>query len=761
MGYILQEEIAKAPLPTLEHMLGKGSMMPFNGSNSGGRKLMFGVNLEQRLPLMNPDVPYIGTGFEYQFGIYSSSYVTSDADYRVAAVIPKFASKPNYHNFYLMVGKTNGMIKVVEAAPYKHLTEDYGYLVNLSHMDAFGVGDDVKKGECLMKSKAFDMYDNRMDGRNLLTLFTSCEKTMEDSIKISESCAKKLASPLIHKIKIVLNDNDIPLNIYGDRQDKYKICPDIGEQISNSIVMAYRREKKEEALFNQSFDRLCSITLSDEKIRCSGKVIDIDVYANNPQKLDGMYFEQIKFYYDQQLIFARSLVDAVNVYLTGNYKMDYDLQKLYHHCVGILNGKQYFNERAFSGINLEITVLEEIPAGPGDKLTNRYGGKGVISEVVPDDEMPRTYAGEIFDAEVNICGVYGRENGGQLFELTCTSVSRALVMRWADENLNTGTCYNEYLTYLRIVAPSQAAETERIFSGMSDDVISELIGSMVVEGAMNVEINPMSENMSIFKVIQLYQAFPWIEQEYLMVPLEDSNGRIQYIMSRRPVVPGYIYYYRLKQHAKEKFSVTSMSATNIRNENSRNKASKVYKALFPRTPIRFGDMEIGDLSHLGADIIVQILMLYASSPLARQLYESLMTGDPFNVDIHLDDTSSNRNAEIVETYLKTIGKRLIFRKIAKKKEVPIEWHPISFLMRENPIWEPIIWHPEIPGSTMYPSVQEARKNPHWTPLAWHPITYITDPELIDERLKEDAEKRRLKLIEAGVIDENGNELEGS
>ena len=73
-----------------------------------------------------------------------------------------------------------------------------------------------------------------------------------------------------------------------------------------------------------------------------------------------------------------------------------------------------------------------------------------------------------------------------------------------------------------------------------------------------------------------------------MVPVFDSMGNPKYVPSRRPVVCGYVYYYRLKQYGKEKFSVTSLSATNIKNENSRNKSSKVYKARYSRTPIRFG-----------------------------------------------------------------------------------------------------------------------------------------------------------------------------
>jgi DNA-directed RNA polymerase subunit beta len=400
----LQEEIAKAPIPTPEHMLGKGSMMPFNSSNSGGRKLMFGVNLEQRLPLIDPDVPFIQTGFEHQFGIYSSSYVTAEDDYRVIAIIPKFQHAPIFHEYYILLSTDETKLKVIESVSYKHFTENYGYLYNHKSLDSLHVGDVINTGDVLTKSNAFDEYDNRMDGKNLLVLYNSSERTMEDGIILSKSAAKKLASPLIHKIKIVINDNDIPLNLYGTR-DSYKTFPDVGEMVKNSIVMSYRREKKEEALFSQSYDRLMSCTLSDEKITCSGKVVDIDINSNDPTKLDGVYFGQIKYYWDDRIRFCHELVDAVKPYVDNGVKMEYNLQVLYYKCEGILSGKQFFNERVFSNLNIDITVIEEIPIHTGDKITNRYGGKGVVSKVLDDDLMPKTYDGDVYDAQVNMCGV--------------------------------------------------------------------------------------------------------------------------------------------------------------------------------------------------------------------------------------------------------------------------------------------------------------------------------------------------------------------
>ena len=54
----------------------------------------------------------------------------------------------------------------------------------------------------------------------------------------------------------------------------------------------------------------------------------------------------------------------------------------------------------------------------------------------------------------------------------------------------------------------------------------------------------------------------------------DSNGNYRFVKARRNIVVGKEYMFRLKQFAEEKFSATSLSATNIRGENTKSKANK-------------------------------------------------------------------------------------------------------------------------------------------------------------------------------------------
>ena len=134
----------------------------------------------------------------------------------------------------------------------------------------------------------------------------------------------------------------------------------------------------------------------------------------------------------------------------------------------------------------------------------------------------------------------------------------------------------------------------------------------------------------------------------------------------------------MKQYAEEKFSATSLSATNLRGENTKSKASRDYRLLYSNTPIRMGNMEILDLDHLGPDVVITTLLLHSVSPHARKLVEQFSIGDPYITDIKLDDESTNRQAEEVKTYLRAIGLELVFKKHPKKKIYPIKQYPISF-----------------------------------------------------------------------------------
>ena len=93
-----------------------------------------------------------------------------------------------------MVDDVKKEINVIERISDKHITETDGFLLNNNTLDTVKEGDIIQKGTALQKSQAYDDYNNRMDGINLLTAYISCERSMEDGIILSDVAAKQLVS---------------------------------------------------------------------------------------------------------------------------------------------------------------------------------------------------------------------------------------------------------------------------------------------------------------------------------------------------------------------------------------------------------------------------------------------------------------------------------------------------------------------------------------------------------------------------------------
>lgn len=682
------EDVNQRVTGTLEHMLGIGLMQFNQSTNSAARKIMWGTHAQHRLNIINGEKAIVETGYEIRFGDLSSTITKADTNYRVAAKISKFSFSPNHHYYLIMEDPVNKKLDVVERISYKPITESYGYLYNNEFMDSIQVGQMIPKDTIIQKSLAFDEYMNRKDGRNFNVAYMALDKNMEDSIIYSDEAAKYMTAPLIKPVKIMINENDIPLNLYGT-DEVYKCIPDIGEDIRDSVLIALRKEKKDEAVYTQSIERLRKTTMSDDKFTLIGKVIDVNIYCNNLDSLENYYNGQFKMYYNENMRMNTQLVSVITQFVANGYTMTYELEKMFGIAKRVLNHDQYIDKRLFSNIILEVVVLEERPLQAGDKTSNRYGGKGVVSSIIPQKQMPRIVeTGEYVDVILNSNGIYGRENPGQLFELSITHIGCEIIHRIKTEHYPVDKAFELITRYIEFISPVEADSMRGVISSMSEDEKQFFLESILSDGAIHISAKPISEAMNIDQLNDMYKAFPWVKQQEIEVPMKDSNGNIRYLKARRPIVVGKQYTFRLKQYAEEKFSATSLSATNIKNENTKSKASKDFRELYSNTPIRFGNMETNDLNHLGAGYIVQNLMIHSLSPHARRLTEQMYICNPFTIDIKLDDDSSNRSAEIANTYLKTIGRRIIFEKIPKFRQ-KITFSPISFV--KDPIKRPFFF----------------------------------------------------------------------
>lgn len=658
-----------------EDVLGKGNLQPFTASNSGVRTQMFTTHNAQKIVIAHPEVPIISTGYENKYGERSSTFIQAEHDCRILAKIPKFSRCPNHIYYVIYQDLVTGEIELYERSPYYYITEVYGFMKNNDPIDTTPVGGIIKDGTVVSKSTQYDEFNNRMDGVNLLTVYLATDKTKEDSIIISESAAKKMGTYAFHKRDIVINDNDDPINLYG-QNGVYKVIPDILEHTKDSLICALRRRKKEDSLYTQASDRMCTVMFNDDKFYGGGILLDLNIYCNNPDKLGSTAYDaQLKYYYEERKRVNNDIIALFEGLRSQNPNLKFGrkFEEFYYTAVKEVNGSIFKNNdnSAFSNIRLEVVVCEEKPMAVGDKMSNRYGGKGVISEVRPDSQMMVTEDGRIVDIIQNKNTVMARENPGQLDELEINNISRAIVETIRANIFDVETNLALYKKFVSMVSESFGVCVRDELANYdlnnfdSEQEMENFLSTVVEDDYIFVPVAPISDNMNIDKLAKLYEEFPMAKARPIYSPITDSTGQIRFVPSRRVIVAAPIYYYRLKQIGEEKFSATSLSPINHRGENSKSKASKYGKYIIANTPVRLGDMELTEFTHLGAEPTIVALLIYANSPQARRRCAAMITDDPYNPNITLDMDSTNRNAEIFATYLKTEGLRYSVTKVPK------------------------------------------------------------------------------------------------
>lgn len=647
-------------------LLGRSLMQPFKPANSGSRALMNSIHVEHLLIPSNPEVPCYQTGYENQFGYNSSSWVEAEANYEVVARIEKFSFKPGFHYYLIVHNIDDDSYDMIERVNYHHNTESYGFLWNNTVLDRLHVGGIIDKNDPIKMSAGFDEFGNKMNGVNLLTMYLSTAQNMEDSIIISDIAAKKLQTPLVHKSEIMINNNDVLLNRYGD-DTMCKTFPDIGEEVKDNIFCSIRRIDNNTRLYSLSEERLREEMISDRNILMDGEVADIDVYCNDEEELSkSPYNQQLYFYYNEKKRFAKEVNDIIAP-IAISHKLSSELNELYSKCRKIVSGEQFFNNNQFNNCLMRIAVVQQLPMQAGDKMADRYGGKGVVSEVRPYKLMPRLSNGKYVEVIKNQSTCINRENIGQLHEQSLNFIGMRLLDAFKTKVFTPTECCLMYYKFLSIIDKDLANSMTSGVDFYDEYQAAALIDILIEDDRIIISDRPFTTNINIDTIAKIYDEFPWIKPYDVEIPMKDSNGNIRYINMRRPMVAAEIYNYRLKQYAEEKFSVTSLSATNLKNLNTRSKANKMHEAKYTKTPIMFGAMESGDLAHMGMQYVVMNLMLYSSSPQGRRLFENLLIGDPYDIDIKLDKDSKNRNAEIINALLKTMGLRLVFQKVPKQQ----------------------------------------------------------------------------------------------
>ena len=358
--------------------------IPFLENDDSNRALM-GANMQrQAVPLMNPEAPIVGTGMEYVSGKDSGAAI---------------------------LAKNQGIVESVEANEIKvrRIEEVDGQEVQ-GDLDSYPLlkfvrsnqgtcynqrpivkeGDRVSKGEILADGPSMDHGELAL-GRNVLVGFMTWEGyNYEDAIIMSERLVKDDVYTSIH------------IEEYESEARDTKLGP---EEITRDIPNV-----GEDALRN----------LDDRGIiRIGAEVVDGDILVGKvtPKGVTELTAEERLLH----AIFGEKAREVRDTSL-----------RVPHGGGGIVLDVKVFNrddgDELSPGVNqlVRVFIVQKRKIHQGDKMAGRHGNKGVISRILPEEEMPFLPDGTPLDIMLNPLGVPSRMNIGQVLELHLGMAAREL-----------------------------------------------------------------------------------------------------------------------------------------------------------------------------------------------------------------------------------------------------------------------------------------------------------------------------------------------
>ncbi|MBF0478696.1 MAG: DNA-directed RNA polymerase subunit beta [Candidatus Omnitrophica bacterium] len=426
------------------------SMIPFLEHDDANRALM-GSNMQrQAVPLLQPQVPLVGTGIEAKVAKDSGVVVVA----KEAGIVTKVDAKEIVINetVYPLISfqRTNANTCINQRS-----------LVN--------VGDKVKEGQVI--ADGVSTKDGKLAlGRNVLVAFMPWRGyNFEDAILLNEKLVKEDAFTSIHIERFEvecretrLGNEEITRDISNVGEEALANLDEtgivrIGAEVKPGSILVGKVTPKSEkelspeerlirAIFGEKADdvRDTSLTLPPG---VEGVIVNIEVFQRNERgrkskddkKRDGEAVEKVKAYYVQERLFIedeknRKLCEMLGIDAKKLAKMD--LRKTDHPEVNELlefyqdkmqeleREEEQEVERVRKGDELPSGVLKKVVVhvatkrkiSEGDKMAGRHGNKGIVSRILPSEDMPFLADGTAVDVVLNPLGVPSRMNVGQLLE---------------------------------------------------------------------------------------------------------------------------------------------------------------------------------------------------------------------------------------------------------------------------------------------------------------------------------------------------------
>jgi len=264
---------------------------------------------------------------------------------------------------------------------------------------------------------------------------------------------------------------------------------------------------------------------------------------------------------------------------------------------------------------VKVYIAAKHKLQPGDKMAGRHGNKGVISRILPIEDMPYLPNGQVVDIVLNPLGVPSRMNIGQILETH---------LGWAAANL--GNQVREALD-----SYYQGNSDVKSIRNCLDDIYEDKKSKDFVKALDDTELLEMSENLS-HGIAFATPVFDGAKEEDIVKMLEKSgvksSGQVRLIDGRtgeyfdREITVGYIYMLKLHHLVDDKIHARSIGPYSLVTQQPLGGKSHFGGQ-------RLGEMECWALQAYGAAYTLQEMLTVKSDDVTGRIkvYESIIRGD--------------------------------------------------------------------------------------------------------------------------------------
>ena len=314
-----------------------------------------------------------------------------------------------------------------------------------------------------------------------------------------------------------------------------------------------------------------------------------------------------------QIVIANDRVMQDVESLKGHFEADIaKLQERFENKVDKLQRGDDLSPGVMKMVKVFVAVKRKLQ--PGDKMAGRHGNKGVISKIVPIEDIPYLEDGTPVDIVLNPLGVPSRMNVGQILEThlgwACAGLGRQ-IGEILEANNSSNVAKNLKAKLKDIYGPRAYRDD---IAGLNDEEILELgenlksgvpVASPVFDGAHEADIVDMLEMAGL-----------------------DNSGQVTLVDGRtgepfhRQVTVGYIYMLKLHHLVDDKIHARSIGPYSLVTQQPLG-----GKAQFGGQ--RFGEMEVWALEAYGAAYTLQEMLTVKSDDISgrTKVYEALVRGD--------------------------------------------------------------------------------------------------------------------------------------